>query len=115
MTASNITYVRWQREQSRRCREFGPLDREHPAYKAPCILCRYSLGSDTVGVQLVAVGPDDPRAEADHERGRWYSAIAVCVHTSCLAQLTDDDLEVVVRELVQVPADHPAVAGGGAS
>lgn len=96
---SNLTYVRWRKGDSRRMREFPALTSEHPSYTTPCLLCGYSLGSDTGGVQLLAVGPDDDENRTKHEQGRWYSAAALIVHTSCLADLDDAHIETLVADL----------------
>lgn len=98
--ASNQTYVRWQKDEPRRGRTFAPLDPPHPAYEAPCVLCGYSLGSDRGpdAVTLVAVGPDADEQER-HDAGRWYSALAVLVHTSCAAPLDEPALAVLAAEL----------------
>lgn len=105
---SNVTYVRWQRDQPRRGRVFPALAEDHPAHHAPCPLCGLPLGTDPAGkgVQLLAIGPDDDDAAYfRHHDGRWYSALAVIVHAAELEPLTDEEVERLVAELVPAQAD----------
>lgn len=103
---SNLTFLRWKRGEPRRGRPFPALQLGHPSYDTACVLCNYSLGSDLGGVTLVAVGPSDEEDREHHNAGRWYSAMAVLVHTTCSEHINDLDLELVVAELVV--ADPPA-------
>ena len=101
MTASNMTFVRWRMQESRRLRAFPPRSPDHPATNAQCLICNHRIGSD-VGMQLLAVGPDPEDAEdvAKALAGRWFTACALIVHEPCLAGLDDTQVETLVGELV---------------
>lgn len=83
VSSSNITYVRWRRDESREARVFPPLAPEHPAYAADCFLCSEPLGNGGQ-VQLLALGPEDADDRAKHVEGRWYSALAILLHAACV-------------------------------
>lgn len=111
---SNSTYVRWAPAESRRVREFdGPLAADHPAFLAPCPFCTYRLGDDVggqPGVALVALGPDDDETRERHEAGRWYSALAIVVHTKCVRGMDDAELEQACTELVPLTEQEAEAA-----
>jgi hypothetical protein len=69
---SNVTYVRWQRDEPREGRVFRPLNTSHPAYGAGCWLCGEKLGNGAQ-VQPLALGPEDSEDRAKHHEGRWWS------------------------------------------
>lgn len=84
---SNVTYVRWQKDQPRECRDFAPLAPDHPSAGTPCFVCGEVLGNGQP-VQLLAIGPEGEEDRARHAAGRWYSAVAILLHVRCL---TGDD------------------------
>jgi hypothetical protein len=75
------TYIRWQKDQSRLGRELPPLNNLHPAGHLLCSVCEEQLGNGTP-VRLVAIGPEESD-RGKHEQGRWYSAVAIIIHSSC--------------------------------
>lgn len=102
MKASNVTYVRWQRDESRRARDFPPLAADHPAYLLPCAICTDPLGNGCE-VALVVIGPDDDDCRHSHDAGLWYPALSIVLHAPCVLRFTDADLDVFVTELVPDP------------
>ena len=95
---SNLTYVRWQRDEPRPCRVFDPLTEEHPAYFSLCLACDLKLGNGAP-VQLVAVEPSDPEDREKFERGGWVTAAAVLLHESCVSDMSAAGLEQFVSQL----------------
>jgi hypothetical protein len=81
---SAVTYVRWRSDEPREQRVFPALPEAHPAASTPCPACAQPLGDGTP-VQLLALGPaDDAEDREKHAAGRWYSAVALVVHATCL-------------------------------
>lgn len=80
---SNVTYVRWQKDEPREGRVFPPLDPDHSSYGVDCLLCQRILGIG-IPVQLLAIGPEDADSRDRHAQGRWYNALSIIVHASCL-------------------------------
>lgn len=97
-----MIYVRWRRDQSRRCRVFPPLAPDHPHAHVPCPSCGTAVGS-VVPVQLIAVGPTDDEDRVRHEELRWYNAGAVVAHKGCVDALSESDVERLVSGLELVP------------
>lgn len=81
-------------------RTFPPLPAEHLSATHPCPACDEPCGT-SLPVVLVAVGPLDQDARADHDAGRWYSA-GVLLHEPCADRLDDDELEQLVGELIVI-------------
>lgn len=101
---SGMTYVRWQRDEPRRCRVFPPLRPPHPSYTAPCLVCDEWLGNGDQ-IQLIVVGPTNDEDRAKHEAGGWYNAGGVLVHQVCADRLDDDGLQEFVAPLAIYPAE----------
>lgn len=104
--------VRWQKDESRRCRVFVPLTPDHPAYTLKCLYCDYELGGGFAGsvtpepVQIIAVDliePDDEE-RAKLARGSWCTVGGALLHERCANQMDDEQLETFVAELAYVPA-----------
>lgn len=91
---SNVTYVRWKAGEPRRGRVFPALTPGHPAHAAPCALCGGDLGD--ASVQLLVVS-DAAEPAAEH----WHAAEAALTHETCLAPLTDSEMEAAIGELVR--------------
>jgi len=92
------TYLRWQRDESRRGPVYPPLTDDHPSVLSPCLLCKEQLGTVLVP-QLFVVGPVDDDEWDAHMAGAWYAATAVIVHEVCLLKLDAEHLEDAVAEI----------------
>lgn len=95
MPATNATFVRWRKGESRRCRIFPPLEPDHPAHGSLCLLCGHKLGQNVaeLGVQLVALFPSDNGDREKFTQGRWVTCHALILHAHCVALCTDADLD----------------------
>jgi hypothetical protein len=101
-----LTFVRWQKGQSRRGHVFAERVPSHPAATLACPYCGRELG--TMAIQAIVVGMIDPDADklAKFEAGGVVSAGAVLLHERCANRMDDRQLEVFVR-------DVPVYEGGG--
>lgn len=80
-----VPYVRWQKDEPRKGREFPPVSPEHPNFNEPCRVCTRPLG-DGKPIALVAIGPNSEDAWQRHQVGRWYSAQAGAFHAGCVGE-----------------------------
>jgi hypothetical protein len=83
MPKTNLTYMRWQKDEPREGRVFPPLPLTHPSYTTPCLLCTDPLGNGHK-VQLLALGPEDEEDRAKFATGGWISALAMLLHAACI-------------------------------
>jgi hypothetical protein len=83
MSNTNMTYVRWQKDEPRESRVFPPLLATHPSYTTPCVLCTDPLGNGHK-VQLLALGPEDEEDRGKFAAGGWISALAILLHAACI-------------------------------
>jgi len=82
--ATNVMYVRWQKDEPRESRVWAPLEIGHPAFDAECFLCGEDLGGTGKRVQSVVLGPEDEHTRLRHREGRWYAAAAILLHAECV-------------------------------
>jgi hypothetical protein len=76
-------YVRWHPLDDRLVNIAGPLSPDNPAVRDRCPACGHELGTEE-HIALLSIGPGrDPERVAAHDRGRWYSAVAILIHASC--------------------------------
>lgn len=101
-----LTYVRWQRDESRLCTTFPKLQADHHQAEAPCPLCQQRLGS-WAPVQLVAAGPDNSEDFGKYQAGRWFSCLAIVVHEGCIRTVNEEELENFVSNWLQARAIGP--------
>lgn len=66
----------------------------------------------TLPVQLLVIGPDpnDDEAHERHNAGRWYTALALIVHATCLRSATDEELDKIAGE-VELTEERATSAG----
>lgn len=76
-------HTQWKKGQPRASHVIEKLHVDSPAVDMPCQKCGNPLG-DGRPLQLYALGPDDLDSVVRHERGRWYSALALLLHVECV-------------------------------
>lgn len=104
-----ITFIRHNNVESSKTshRPFGPKAHDHPSIGEQCPACGvpFSVGAITT---LVPLGPgEDPESQEKAMNGRWYNALAVECHWSCVTGQSNIEAAALLSEM-----QRTAVSGG---